>query len=79
MPTVTSLADRFAITVAPASAAYVLGGNGAQTSSHTSRPSTKPGTFFASNSSLVPKGTVWPSSRIDVDSACAAGANWRFS
>jgi hypothetical protein len=79
LPTVTSLAERFARTVAPASAANVLGGSGTQTSSQTSRCSTNPGTLVASNSSREPNGTVWLQSRIEVDVACAPGANWRRS
>ena len=33
----------------------------------------------AANSSRVPNGTSWPSRRSVVESACAAGANCRFS
>src|SRR5690606_40348469 len=55
LPIVTLLAERFASTVAPASAAYVLGGTGTQTSSQTSTKRAKPGTFSASKIRSLPR------------------------
>ena len=54
------LAERFASTVAPARAAYVLGGIGVQTSSQISTWSLNPSTFSASKIKSFPKGTPWP-------------------
>ena len=57
LPTVSSLAERFAITVAPASAWKVEGGRALHRSSQISTPSTKLGIWRQRNSREVPKGT----------------------
>ena len=54
------LADRFASTVAPASAPYVLGGIALQTSSQISTWTLKPGRSVALNTRSAPNGTVAP-------------------
>jgi hypothetical protein len=54
------LAERFASTVAPASAAKVLGGIGTHTSSQISTCIRKPATFSASKIRSLPNGTRSP-------------------
>ena len=66
------------MTVAPASAWKVEGGNALHRSSHSSTPSTKLGMDRQRNSSEVPKGTCWPHTVI-VSTSVLPGVNWRFS
>ncbi len=73
------LADRLAITVAPASAARVLGGSGTQRSSQISTPSTKPGRSSASNSRSVPNGARVPATAIVSPTRPTPEANCRAS
>ena len=78
MPTVSSLAERFAMTVAPASAWKVEGGRALHKSSHSSTPSTKLGIWRQRNSSDVPKGTCCPQT-VTVCTSVLPGVNCRFS
>ena len=59
-PMVIGLPDRFASTVAPASAAVALGGTGTHMSSQISTCRTNPGTSSAVNSRSGPNGTSAP-------------------
>jgi len=79
LPTVTFEAERFASTVAPASAASVPGGTGVHRSSQMSVCSTKPGRWGAAISTSVPNGTRSPRSVISRARAWAAGWNQRRS
>ena len=72
-------ADRLPSTVAPASAARVLGGTGTHRSSQMSTCSMKPGRCRARSRTSVPNGTSCPSSRIVVARAASAGWNQRSS
>jgi hypothetical protein len=73
------LAERLASTVAPASAAQLLGGIGVHTSSQISTCSANPSTFSASNSRSLPNGTSCPHTCTSVNGASAARANQRRS
>ncbi len=75
---VIGLPDRFASTVAPASAAVALGGTGTHMSSHTSTCRTKLGTSSAANSRSGPNGTSAPARRI-VPRWSSPGPTWRRS
>ncbi len=75
LPTVMLLADRFASTVAPASAPNVLGGIGTQTSSHSSTCNAKPGRSLAAKTMSLPNGTVCPSSSTSLPIASRAARN----
>ena len=75
---VIGLPDRFASTVAPASAAVALGGTGTHMSSHISTCRTKLGTSSAANSRSGPNGTSTPARRI-VPRWSSPGPIWRRS
>ncbi len=66
-PTVIGLPDRFASTLAPASAASLDGGTGTHRSSQTSTCSTNPATSSAANSRSAPNGATCPASPISPD------------
>ncbi len=66
---VIGLPDRFAMTVAPASAASAEGGSGIHMSSQISTPSTRPGTSSAAKRRSVPKGAAIPPARMSPDGA----------
>ena len=72
-------AERFASTVAPASAASVDGGSGDQRSSQISTWRQKPGRSGVSNSRSVPNGASWPSRVTVSETASKPEVNWRFS
>ena len=73
------LADRLVRTVAPAIAAYVLGGTGAHRSSQISTCITNDGMSRAANTISVVNGTISPSSRTPSPTRSRAARNWRFS
>src|SRR5262249_30169910 len=79
LPMVMLLAERFASTVAPASAPQVEGGIGVQTSSQISTCSENPAKSAASKTRSLPNGTSWSSSLTTDRIACVAEANCRFS
>jgi hypothetical protein len=72
-------ADRLARIVAPASAAAVDGGSGAQKSSQISTASLKPGMWFEAKIRSTPNGTSPPPMRIDCPTTLRPEANQRFS
>ncbi len=77
--TVIGLPDRLASTVAPASAASLLGGIGTHMSSQISTWSSRPGTSVASKSRSGPHGTVCPATVIVESRRSSPGANQRRS
>ncbi|MNE39665.1 hypothetical protein D3C80_1336280 [compost metagenome] len=72
-------ADRLHRMRAPASAARVDGGCGAQKSSQISTAKTKPGRLLASNTRPGAKSTLSPLRTTASSDRLAAGANQRFS
>ena len=77
-PIVIGLPERFASTVAPASAASADGGTGTHMSSQISTCSTNPGRSSALNSRSGPIGTSTPATST-VPAASSPGATWRRS
>ena len=78
-PTVIGLPDRFASTVAPASAASALGGIGTHMSSHTSTCVAKPGRSEARKIRSGPNGTTCPATVMVPPRRSSPGANHRRS
>ena len=78
-PIVTLLAERFASTVAPASAAYVDGGIGTHTSSQISTCKAKPGRSLASKIRSLPNGASCPATRTSRPAAAKPEVNCRRS
>jgi hypothetical protein len=75
LPITTLDAERFAITVAPASAANEDGGVGTHRSSQISTCRTKPLNPERRNNRSVPNGAVCPASRISLRRAVSPGVN----
>ncbi len=76
---VIGLPDRFASTVAPASAASELGGTGIHKSSQISAWTIRSGRSAQANSRSGPNGTVCPAKRISPPAQPSPEANWRGS
>ena len=76
---VMGLPDRFASTVAPASANPLEGGTGTNMSSQSSTPMVSPGTSRASKSRSTPKGAARPATSTDSPVIPRPEANWRRS
>ena len=76
---VIGLPDRFASTVAPASASPLDGGTGTNMSSQISTPTVRPGTSAAANSRSVPNGATCPATSMDRPTMPSPEANCRRS